>query len=567
MRKMKILCTLLLVTAASFFCNNLDKTTNVGSDILNQNGTNITDFGGKFFQDTVPITAAFSFVDTLGDTSTSIKSGLVRYGALTIGMLKDKQSIGYAEYNADKLYAMLREHDSLGDTVKSFYFSIKPDLSYTSLQSAILEIGFAQRKETYNKINPAVSNPVTLFDLHGPSSVYSIPLKSRLIKKDSVVFDTNAINTTQTRTTTTALIKKHLYAGKGKLYIKADTATQVDSTRSVTHYDSLASLTSLIGDKTKKMVKLFPRDSLKIKDTTIFIDSIMTLSNPPDSIVRIYASRILVKKDSLQILIDTTVYDTTTLVISKKSVIVQEARFTPKLTFKILVKDSLNNKYKKGAFDTIPSICVYAKLHVQNDTTLLFMSQFAIRIDFKKANDTMLYTDYLNPHYTDFSVFEKNPGLLQDSLLTSGAAGRYTVFELDCRKFWHNIKDSTDTAKIKYINIPKAQLAIQLNSVALHKSAKTNTSVRFLIREPVTNQIEDLSFSANFEVGITDSTRADTLNLGNYFTEILKKYQKTPALLPLKVYLFVGLPHSYFADIRWKKTSYFTMNYLFLNSQ
>jgi hypothetical protein len=195
------------------------------------------------------------------------------------------------------------------------------------------------------------------------------------------------------------------------------------------------------------------------------------------------------------------------------------------------------------------------------------MSEFAIRMDYKKANDTMLYTDYLNPHYTDFSVFEKNPAILHDSLLTSGATGRYTVFELDCRKFWHTIKDSTDTSKISYKNIPKAQLAILLNSVALHKSTKTNTSVRYLIREPVTNQIEDLSLSANFEVGITDSTRGDTLSLGNYFTDILKKYQQTPALLPLKVYLFVGLPHGYFADIRWKRTSYFTMNYLFLNSQ
>ncbi len=142
-----LLCYVLIIFG-NFFCSNspFDSTTDLGSNIFNDQDSLLTIFDGEICEAVLtidPVDSTISFIDTTGEK----QSGINALTPLAIGTWDNLSSIAYFKFDAESLNTLINN----GNEFHSLSFDFKQD-STESNTNASVEIGFCKNKSNNEKI-------------------------------------------------------------------------------------------------------------------------------------------------------------------------------------------------------------------------------------------------------------------------------------------------------------------------------------------------------------------------------------------------------------------------------
>jgi hypothetical protein len=501
-------------------------------------------FDGKIVKNSLSVTKISSFIDK----TESDRSGLIISDDFALGKWNGEMSIMYMEFIADSLDSISSKNNGTDTALHSFTLNFKINAEKsTSYDSRYLEIGYCEKKSSNEYIDTSRFVPISRVLLSDTTVEYAVPISKKFL------FDTTTVLDTAASLDEYILDTAFTYSYKNHIIINTTSSHKNGSfiSDSVSTVASIVKNDSLLYDTTIQFVN---------QDTTVIIDTVKTVKQTVSYRFDKILQHNIVNQDTT----DTIFYDTTqyTKSIVRKTY-VQHTRIFPNMTINTHVSDPV----QLGINDdntTVRYISFYARLHGESDTSLLFLSKpdlNLIYVDNKNdtTSDTISYS--LRPSFYDYSVFELDT-LLSDTVpVTSGAAGRFVVFEIDITSFWGSINGNN--GKISFKNIPKADLTVYPEFLKIHKSVSNNntTPFKFCFLNYYTENIEDLP-SYRISTSIDNTTGNVVIPLENYFLNILNGPSQSP-----KGYLYIWINRYYYSQIKWKKADKFPFEYVVLNSR
>lgn len=539
------LLVLLIFIAASFFCSNspFDTETDLGTDVINGLDSLFTNFDGKKKQDTLTSTNNFSFTDR----SDSLLSGLIKLNGLAIGTWRNEKAIAYIEFDADSLDSLIARQDGILNALNLNLIPDNSTLFYTN--NTQIELGYCRKKQEHAYLDTNRLIPLAL-QIIDTSSTVSFPLKS-------FKTDTSFITDTSTIRNTSFMVIANKFN-----FISNKTHIDTSYTAETIIYDSITPLLSLIIGSEILIDSSSNQDTLG--DTVLIYDTVKTVHDTSFFQIIPTIQHITIGQNT----IDTIIYDTTRITLTTHKTKIQRVRISPKMTFKTHIIDSLRQVHYADR-DSTRNLRFYLRLKEESDSSLMISAPPYLNMQFIESEMTPTDTSFdtvhvvLLPQFFDYTVFEDSTSVLvpNSGPLSSGAAGRIAVIAFDLNNFWQQIKDDTD--RIKYKNIPRAELTLELESIGKHSLMGVPTTLYYTMLGTQSSSLEHLDTVRSIMIDTLKTTESIKISLAKDLRHIL--HNQNP--LPERGYLYLWLAKNQFAQIRWKISPHFSFEYILLNSQ
>ena len=582
MRIHNILLILLIIFSSTFFCSNLpfDSDTSLGTDILNDKDPLLTIFDAKFCEDTLTL-ATDSGYSSFTDKSGTIRSGLTKNSGIAIGKWQNEHAFAYFEFDASSIQKWVDTVNANGNyEYLSFFFNFtNSNLKSDQSGNICMEIGYydAVKKadtlmldttrlkeiahQTYNANEPKerkidlqagyIFNTVSIIN---KTSQKNINGYMHIVEQGPVPLDTTLLGTVNTihpfikDTVVLDILVDSLNDTTYSIGIISFIFDTIQNTvtypKDTLIYDSITPVSSLV--KENQLISYATSDSMAIGDTiTHYFDTVITVQDT-EIVYDVNTSiiHLIEGLDTVHIIQYDTFHILTTI---SQDTIFQASIKSPKTSLKLQAFDSTK-------WDS--SICLYARLDSIESKSMQFIDKVSLKMQYIKLSKNDTITKTFAPSYYDVSVFESEPSSLDTVPLSSCGSGRYALLELDLKPIWNSMKDST--GKIVYRNIPKATIAISLDTVILHKSAGDILSINYALYG---NKIDGIESIDKFKVlgSLSATTKQVDLSINSFLIDILYESNQ----LPDAGYLYLWLSPLQFSHIQWKiPIEGFPVNYI-----
>ncbi len=570
MRKFFYFFPLLPLLFNNFFCSDyFNPSTSIGLNIINDADPILTRFDGNIFKDTLEVISASSFTDS----TDSIISGLNQHGYMVFGTWKNELIYSFFKFHADSLIKRINANNNGEIKILSIVLDIMVDFyNSTIADNTIIEISLCDNKSNIELFtDTAQFESLIRYSLNDTTSNIELPIKLKFINPES-----DSVNVTDTNTVLTVISK-----------IDTITETKSDTTYTSGKYDtnivlldSIISLLSKVQEPDKNHFYKGPRIDTSIstsQDTIIYYYD--TLIAVPDTAIDHNIHTKLIHKISYDFTDTTDIIEFDTVQTIKAityNTFIQSSKISKKLTITSHISKPSQSDLIKIENDSqiiTKNLCFCARVKPSADTSLIFFNyEPSINISYISQNDTAendtLLDTFLISYY-DNTVLEKDKHLLplDKVLCSSGAAGRYTKFEIDLQPLRDSLIDSSGKALFR--NVLWAALTVYPESCEIYTPYHTDsiTSVRSAIYTDPNMDIEGLNSSYYYSISrnfLSSSTDSIVLQLENCFIDILSE----ESTFPKKAYLYLWIPSSFFSHIYWKKPDNgFKISSVFTNSE